>query len=386
MHYLDHNATTRVAPEVVEAMVPCFTEQWGNPSSAYRFGREVAKRVEAAREQVATLIGAEPSEIVFTSCGTESIHTALHSATATQPDRRHLIATAVEHSATLQACDDWRRRGYEVNLVPVHSDGALDLGHLERALRTDTALVSVMLANNETGVLFPVREVAALCRSRGVLCHTDAVQAAGKVPIDVHALGVDFLSLSAHKLYAPKGIAALYVRRGTRFEALLGGGHQEHGRRGGTENVPYIVGFGRAAELALAHLKEVRGRIGALRDRLEQSILTTIPNVTRNGAVQPRLPNTANLAFAGVEAEALLLRLDQLGICASSGSACTAGSPEPSHVLVAMNVPLPHARASLRLSLGRDNTDEDVDVLLRTLPSLVAELRTVLPGGLGAVT
>ena len=377
--YFDHNATTSVAPEVVEAMLPFFREHWGNPSSAYAFGREVARHLDEARAQVAALIDAEPREVVFTSCGTESNNAAWNSALMTQPDKRHVVTTAVEHSANLKFAEALQRQGCEVTVLPVDPDGALDLHRLEQALRPDTALVSVMWANNETGVLFPIAEVAALCRSKGVLCHTDAVQAAGKVALDVREASVDFLSLSGHKLHAPKGVGVLYVRRRTRFVPYLVGGHQERGRRGGTENVPYIVGFGRAAELALAHFDAENRRVRGLRDRLETGVLTTIPGTTRNGAQEPRLPNTANLAFPGVEAEAMLMLLDQAGICASGGSACTTGSLEPSHVLTAMGLSAARARGSLRFSLGRDTREADVDYLLATLPGVVAKLQAIAP-------
>src|SRR5205085_3252081 len=321
--YLDNNATTRVAPEVVAAMLPFLTEQWGNPSSAYAFGSEVAKRVEAARAKAAALINAEPRAIVFTSCGTESNNTAIHSALMTQPGKRHIVTTAVEHSAIIKFCEHLKQRGYETTFLPVASEGSIDLHQLEKSIRQDTAIVSVMWANNETGVLFPVQEIAAICRSKGVLCHTDAVQVPGKLKIDVKQLGVDFLSLSAHKLHAPKGIGMLYIKRRTKYQPYVIGGHQERGRRGGTENVANIIGFGCAAELAMEHLEDENKRVRALRDRLENTILSTIPNTVRNGAKEPRLPNTANIAFDFVEAEAVLMLLDQAGICASSGSACT---------------------------------------------------------------
>jgi len=379
IRYFDNNATTPVAPEVVEAMLPFYTELWGNPSSAYGFGHQVAGHIEAARAKVAALIGAEPREVVFTSCGTESNNTAIHSALMAQPDKRHVVSTMVEHSANLKYCEFLRQRGFEVTYLPVDGGGALDLGRLEAALRPDTALVSVMLANNETGVLFPVAEVAAICRRKGVLCHTDAVQAAGKIPVDVRQLGVDLLSLSAHKLHAPKGIGLLYVKRRTRFQPYLMGGHQEKGRRGGTENVAYMVGFGRAAELALERLAESSRRIGALRDRLEETLLAAVPDTVRNGAKEPRLPNTSSLAFDFVEAEAVLMLLDQLGICASSGSACTTGSLDPGHVLQAMGLSPMRARGSLRFSLGSTTTEEDVDYLLAHLPGIIRRLRAISP-------
>ena len=377
--YFDNNATTSVAPEVLEAMLPYLTERWGNPSSIYDFGHGLAKDLQAARAKVAALIHADPKEIVFTSCGTESSNAALHSALTLQPDKRHVVTTAVEHSANIKFCQFLQKHGYEITFVPVESDGTMDLHVLEQSVRPDTAIVSVMWANNETGVIFPVEEISAICQSKGVPFHTDAVQVAGKLKIDVHALGVDYLSLSAHKLHAPKGIGVLYVRRGAKFQAYLIGGSQENGRRGGTENVPYIVGFGRAAELALARLNDENTRVRALRDRLESGLLRSIHGSSRNGAREPRLPNTSNMAFDGVEAEALLLQLDQKGICASSGSACTTGSLEPSHVLTAMGVPRERARGSIRLSLGIYNTDAEVDYVLTELPPIVKQLRNMSP-------
>ncbi|MCP5518237.1 MAG: cysteine desulfurase NifS [Verrucomicrobiales bacterium] len=377
--YFDHNATTRVAPEVLAAMQPFFERLWGNPSSAYGFGRAVTSHLDEAREKVAALIHAEPREIVFTSCGTESNNTAIASALRVAPEKRHVVTTAVEHSANLAFGRDLERRGHEVTFLPVQPDGSLDLGRLQQALRPDTALCSVMLANNETGVLFPVAEIAALCRSHGVPFHTDAVQAAGKLKVDVGEIGCDMLSLSAHKLHAPKGIGLLYVRRRCRFHPYILGGHQERGRRGGTENVPYIVGFGRAAELAQARLRDRPGQVRALRDRLENGLQQAVPGVHRNGGTQPRLPNTANLAFDGVEAEAMLLLLDRLGLCASSGSACTTGALEPSHVLSAMGLEPMRARGSIRFSLGPDNTDAEVDYALQHIPEVVRNLRAISP-------
>ncbi|MHB8519442.1 MAG: cysteine desulfurase NifS [Limisphaerales bacterium] len=375
IYYFDNNATTRVAPEVVEAMLPFLTENWGNPSSVYEFGHHLAKPLEAAREKVAMLINADPRELVFTSCGTESNNTALHSALTAHPHKRHVLTTAVEHSANINFCEFLRKQGYDVTVLPVESDGSLDLHLLEKSLRPDTAVVSVMWANNETGVIFPVEEIAAICHSQGIIFHTDAVQAAGKIKIDVKGVGADFLSLSAHKLHAPKGIGLLYVKRRTRFQPYVIGGHQERGRRGGTENVAGIVAFGRAAELALARWEDENTRVRALRDRMEHGILNAVPRTTRVGAKEPRLPNTSSLAFDGVEAEAILLLLDQLGICASSGSACTTGSLDPSHVLTAMGLSPGRARGCVRLSLGFYNTDEDVDHLLKHLPPIIAKLR-----------
>ena len=378
IYYFDNNATTRVAPEVVEVMVPFLSEFWGNPSSAYGFGSQVHKHVEGAREQVAGLINADPKEVTFTSCGTESNNAAIHSALVTS-GKRHVITTAVEHSANINFGEHLQKMGFEVTYLPVESDGSLDLHRLEQAIRPETALVSVMWANNETGVVFPIEEVAAICRSRGVLSHTDAVQTPGKLKIDVKQLGVDFLSLSAHKLHAPKGIGLLYVKRRTKFAPYIIGGHQERGRRGGTENVANIVGFGRAAELASGSLGEENSRVRGLRDRLENHILSHIPNTVRNGAKEPRLPNTTNIAFDFVEAEAVLMMLDMLGICASSGSACTTGSLDPSHVLSAMGMSPMRARGSVRFSLGIYNTDEDVDYLIKHLPAIIQKLRDISP-------
>ena len=375
VYYFDNNATTRLAPEVLEAMWPFLRDQWGNPSSLYGFGRQLAKPLELAREKVAALLNAEPREIIFTSGGTESINSALQSALNTRPQKRHLITTAVEHSATIKFCAHLKDLGLEVTLLPVNSAGRLDLQLLEQSIRSDTALVSVMTANNETGVLFPVEEIAALCRSKDVLFHTDAVQAPGKMKIDVKESGVDFLSLSAHKLYAPKGVGLLYVKRGVKYQPYVIGGGQEQARRGGTENVAGIVGFGRAAELALAHLNDATTRIRALRDKLENGILKAIDNIAVNGSRELRLPNTSNLSFEGIEAEGILLLLDEQGICASSGSACTSGSLDPSHVLLAMGCDTARARASVRFSLGIYNTQAEVDFVLKQLPGIIEKSR-----------
>lgn len=378
-YYFDNNATTRIAPEVFEAMTPYLTELWGNPSSAYRFGSQVAQGIESARASVAQLIGADPREVVFTSCGTESNNAAIHSALLLHPERRHVVTTAVEHSANINFCEALQKRGYEITFLPVEMDGSLDVHLLEKSIRADTAIVSVMWANNETGVIFPIEEIAAICRSKGVPCHTDAVQTPGKIKIDVKALGVDMLSLSGHKLHAPKGVGVLYIKRRTKYHPYVIGGHQERGRRGGTENVASIVGLGRAAELAMHHLTEENTRVRALRDRLETEILTRLPHTHRNGAKEPRLPNTANLAFDFVEAEAVLMLLDQAGICASSGSACTTGSLDPSHVLTAMGLSPMRARGSVRFSLGLYNTEAEVDYLLQKLPPIIEKLRAISP-------
>jgi cysteine desulfurase len=377
--YFDNNATTRVAPEVVEAMLPFLRDFWGNPSSAYSFGSQVAKRIEEARAKVAALIGADPKEIIFTSCGTESNNAVLQSALATYPAKRHILTTSVEHSAIINHCEWLRKQGFEVTFLPVDADGMLDLHLLDQSIRPETAVVSVMWANNETGVVFPVEEIAAICRSRDVLFHTDATQVPGKLKMDVGEIGADFLTLSAHKLNAPKGIGLLYVRRRTKFLPYIMGGHQERGKRGGTENVASIVGFGRAAELALARLEDENTRVRALRDRLENGILRSVPNSLRNGAKEPRLPNTSNIAFDFVEAEGILMKLDELGICASSGSACTTGSLNPSHVLTAMGIKPARAKGCVRFSLGFYNTDEEVDYLLTHVPAVIARLREASP-------
>ena len=379
--YFDNNATTRVAPEVVEAMLPFLTEFWGNPSSSYRFGHQLTKHIEAARGKVAALINAEPREVIFTSCGTESNNAAIHAALVTHPAKRHVVTTAVEHSANIKFADHLRKQHYEVTLLPVESDGSLDIHLLEKFIRPDTAIVSVMWANNETGVIFPIEEIAAICRSKGVLFHTDAVQVAGKLKVDVKDLDVDFLSLSAHKLHAPKGIGALYIKHHTRFSPYVIGGGQERGRRGGTESVADIVAFGCAAELAAASLKDEQTRVRALRDRLESAILKTIPDTVRNGDRDARLPNTSNISFGGLEAGDLLKALDHIGVCASSGSACTTGSLEPSHVLTAMGLSAARARGSIRFSLGKFNTDAEVEHLVKNLPEIIAELRTAAANG-----
>lgn len=379
VYYLDNNATTRVAPEVVEAMLPYLTEQWGNPSSAYTFGKKAGHAVAEAREKVAALINANPREIIFTSCGTESNNAAINSALTSQPGKRHVITTVVEHSANIQFGQTLEKRGCEVTWIPVDRAGQLDVHEIHEAIREDTAIVSVMLANNETGVIYPVEEIAAICRAKGVLFHTDAVQTPGKLKLDVKAMEVDFLSLSAHKLHAPKGIGVLYVRKGVSFQPYVMGGGQEQGRRGGTENVANMVAFGKAAEIAVASLEENLDRIRALRDRMEEGIINSIEGVTRNGAKEPRLANTSNLSFTNCEAEAILLLLDREGICASSGSACTTGSMAPSHVLTAMGLTPELAMGAVRLSLSKYSTDDEVDHLLAKMPEIVSKLRGTIP-------
>lgn len=377
--YLDNNATTSVAPEVLEAMLPYLTELYGNPSSMHTFGGQVGGAVKQAREQVAALIGADPSEIIFTSCGSESDNTAIWAALQAQPEKKHIVTTRVEHAAVLNYAQHLEKRGYEVTLLGVDDKGRLDLDELRAAVRRDTAIVSIMFANNETGTIFPIAEAAAIAHAMGALFHTDAVQAVGKLPIDVRTLPVDYLALSGHKLHAPKGVGALYVRRGTPFRPFLRGGHQERGRRAGTENVASIVALGKACEVAAQHINDENTRVRALRDKLEQGLIKVIPDAIVNGDVENRLPNTTSVAFKYVEGEAILLLLDQLGICASSGSACTSGSLEPSHVLRAMGVPFTYAHGSIRFSLSRYTTEEEVDFTLANVPPIIARLRAISP-------
>jgi len=384
MIYFDNNATTSLDPDVLEAMLPFLRENYGNPSSAYSFGKRVAQAVHHAREQLADLLGCEPSELIFTSCGTESDNSAIQSAIQLDPDRRHLVTSKVEHSAIAKHAETLARRGYEVTWLSVNSDGLIDLRELENGIRPDTAIVSLIWANNETGVLFPIEEAAAICRAKGTLFHTDAVQAVGKIPIDLQKSSIQFLSLSGHKLHAPKGVGALYVNRRTRFNPYLIGGGQENKKRGGTENTASIVGLGVAAELAGVHLSEENAQVRALRDTFEEGILKRIPNVQLNGHRTLRLPNTSNLAIEGIDSEGMLMLLDQKGICCSAGSACTAGSLEPSHVLRAMGCSTDRARGSLRFSFSRLNTQEEVRQALEIVPRLVEKLRAMSSGVLAA--
>ncbi|MBI5603355.1 MAG: cysteine desulfurase NifS [Deltaproteobacteria bacterium] len=377
--YLDNNATTRTAPEVVETMLPYFTDLYGNPSSMHSFGGQVASQVQQAREQVATLIGADPTEIVFTSCGTESDNAALWGTLNSYPLKNHIITTRVEHPAVGNLATYLFKKGYKVTTLPVDREGRLDLDQLAAAMTEETALVSIMWANNETGVLFPIEQIARLVKSRGVVFHTDAVQAVGKLPIDLSKVPVDLLSFSGHKLHAPKGIGVLYIRKGTRFTPFMIGGHQERGRRGGTENVPYIIGLGKACALAQNNIHLENERVRSLRDRLEQGIMGTIPKVLINGHPRERLGNTLSISFEYVEGESILLLLSNLGICASSGSACTSGSLEPSHVLRAMGVPFTAAHGSIRFSLSTYNTEEEIDYVLEHLPPIIHRLREISP-------
>ena len=377
--YLDNNATTQVAPEVLEAMLPYFSDLYGNPSSMHSFGGQVAKTVRKAREQAAALIGATPDEIIFTSCGTESDNAAIRAALAAHPDRRHIVTSRVEHPAIKSLCSHLSRQGYRVTELAVDKDGLLDMNQYERSLSADTAVVSLMWANNESGVLFPVEKAAELAHKRGILFHTDAVQAVGKIPISMKGNVIDMLSISGHKLHAPKGIGILYVRRGTKFSPFLIGGHQEKERRGGTENTPSIIGLGKACELAARNMEAENTRVKQLRDKLEGKLLELIPNSRVNGSRSYRLPNTTNMSFEFVEGEGILLLMDEYGICASSGSACTSGSLQPSHVLRAMGVPFTMAHGSIRFSLSIYNTEEEIDFVIDKMPAIIERLRSMSP-------
>jgi cysteine desulfurase len=377
--YVDNNATTKVAPEVFEVMLPYFSEYYGNPSSMHFFGGQVQKKVDEARAKVADFLGAEPSEVVFTSCGTESDNAAILGTLDSYPEKRHLISTRVEHPAVGNVSTYLGRKGYRITELSVDREGRLDLDELRESFTEETALVTIMYANNETGVIFPIEEIADIVKARGISFHTDAVQAAGKIPLNMKKSKLDMLSISGHKLHAPKGIGVLYIRKGTKFSPFLIGGHQEKGRRGGTENVPYIIGLGKACELAKNHLDEENTRVKALRDYLEAKLLERIPNTLINGDSVHRLPNTVSLSFEYVEGESILLLLSDLGICASSGSACTSGSLEPSHVLRAMGVPFTAAHGSIRFSLSIYNTKEEMDYIIEHLPPIIQRLRDISP-------
>ena len=379
--YLDNNATTRCYPQVVEAMLPYFSEKYGNASSMHSFGGQNRHAIDRARKQMAAFIHAEhEDEIIFTSCATESNDSVLFSVAESFPQKKHIITSAVEHPAVLEPCHVLESRGWRVDYIRVDAQGRFDLEELKSLIDGDTALVSVMWANNETGTIFPIKEIAQIAHAHGALFHTDAVQAAGKIPIDVQAADVDFLSVSAHKFHGPKGVGALYVRRGTRFVPYLVGGHQEKHRRAGTENVPYIVGIGQAAELAQKRLTDgSMQKVAALRDKLEKGIVAAIPDVKINGDVQHRVPNTTNISFGYIEGESILMYLNDFGICASSGSACTSGSLEPSHVLRAMKVPFQFAHGSIRFSLSDENTEAEIDTVLKELPPIIERLRKISP-------
>lgn len=376
--YLDNNATSMVAPEVIEAMMPFFTDFWGNPSSMHYFGGQVKRDVEKAREQVASLIGAHPEEIVFTSCGTESDNMAINGAVEAMGKKTGIVTTRVEHPAVLGTCRHLASLGYSVQELGVDRGGMLNLDDVKQAVSGTPCLTSIMWANNETGVIFPIEEIASIVKSSGGVLHVDAVQAVGKIPIDVSKLPLDMLSLSGHKLHAPKGVGALYIRKGTKLKTFLIGGHQENGRRGGTENVPYIVAIGKACELAAKNIDVEMNRVAKLRDRLEERLLTC-PDASVNGDKKNRLPNTTNISFQYIEGESVLYHLSDIGVAASSGSACTSGSLEPSHVIRAMGVPFTAAHGSIRFSLSRYTTEEEIDFVAANMPGIVKKLRALSP-------
>ncbi|MCP4672836.1 MAG: cysteine desulfurase NifS [Desulfobacula sp.] len=380
MVYTDNNATTRTAEEVVQEMLPYFGELYGNPSSMHTFGDQVDRKIKQARQQVADLINADIEEIVFTSCGTESDSSAIYAAINAHPEKKHLITSNVEHPAIKSLYQHLEKtQGYEVTFVPVNNKGLLDLDILYDSLSDNTAIVSLMWANNETGVLFPIEEIAKKVTQKGILFHTDAVQAAGKISIDVKKAGVDMLSLSGHKIHAPKGVGVLYLKKGTKFSSFLRGGHQENGRRGGTENTASIIGLGKACELARENLPVINTSVRELRDYLQTRLLKKIPGSTVNGDLDQRLANTLSIGFDAVEGESILLMLDREGICASSGSACTSGSLEPSHVLMAMKVPFKSAHGSIRFSLSHYNTKDEMDIIISALVPAIEKLRQMSP-------
>ena len=379
--YFDNNATTAVAPEALDEMFPYLKDLYGNPSSMHTFGGQLHRKIEDARGKVALLLGADPEEIIFTSCGTESDNTAIMSAAESFPQKRHVVTTRVEHPAVLNFFKHLARKGYRVTFLPVNNQGQLNIDDLMKVIDDDTALVSIMYANNEIGNVYPIEEIGKLLKERRILFHTDAVQAVGKIPIDLKTLPVDLLSLSGHKLHAPKGVGALYVRRGTRFYPYIIGGHQEKGRRAGTENIASIIALGKACELAGESLAGEVTYLKRLRDKLETALMQSCPDVRINGDVESRLPNTTNLSFEYVEGEAILLRLNEYGVCASSGSACTSGSLEPSHVLRAMGVPFTAIHGSIRFSLSRYNTEAEIDKVTEIMPGIIKNLRELSPFG-----
>ncbi|MBT3355669.1 MAG: cysteine desulfurase NifS [Candidatus Scalindua sp.] len=377
--YADNNATTRVDDEVLEEMLPYFKEFYGNPSSIHTFGRQVSSKMDLARERVASILGADTSEIVFTSCGTESNNYAIHCSLEAHPDKKHVITTKVEHPAVLNVCKYFGKNGYDVTELNVNKDGMLDQDELRDSIRDDTAIVSIMHANNETGVIFPIEEIAKIVKEKGVLFHCDAVQAIGKIPVNLKNSNIDLLSMSGHKLHAPKGVGVLFIRKGVRIDPLIIGGHQEDNRRSGTENVPYIIGLGKACEIAEGFVKQEQTEVRRLRDRLEKGIKDQLTHVAISGENSERLPNTSNVSFEYVEGEATLLLLDMAGIATSSGSACTTGSAEPSHVLQAMGIPPVTSRGTIRFSLSRYSTEDDVDYILEKLVPIVKRLQSLSP-------
>ena len=377
--YLDNNATTRTLPEVLQKMAPYFTDFYGNASSIHTFGGSNKHAIEKARTQVAALLNASPEEIIFTSGGTEGDSSAIFAAVNANRQKKHIITSAVEHPAVLEVCKYLVSRGYRLDIIGVDEKGRFNMEQYKSVLDEDTAIVTTMWANSETGTIFPVKEIAKLAHEKGALFHTDAVQAAGKIPTDVKDINADFVSMSSHKIHGPKGTGALYVKKGITFMPFMRGGHQENLRRAGTENVPNIVGFGYACELALKHLPEYTTKVQPLRDLLEKELISKIPDVKINGDVENRLPNTLNLSFGYIEGESILMFLDEEGICASSGSACTTGSLEPSHVLRAMGVPFQFAHGSIRFSLSRFTTLEEVQTVIKVMPNIVARLRAISP-------
>jgi cysteine desulfurase len=377
--YFDNNATTRTLPEVLEAMLPYFSEKYGNASSMHSFGGANKKAIEEARRSLAELINCDAPEIIFNAGGTEGDNTAINNALKSRPQKRHIITSAVEHPAVLEVFKNLAAQGYRVDFIGVDADGRFNLERFKEIIDSDTALVSVMWANSETGVLFPVEEIAKIAREHGAMCHIDAVQTLGKIEVDVRKIDADMVSFSAHKIHGPKGIGAFYVKAGTRFLPFMVGGHQEKGRRAGTENVPAIVGFGKAAQLAKETLHLYQERVAPLRDMLEAGLISAIDDAKINGDIKNRLPNTTNISFGYIEGESILMHLDGEGICASSGSACTSGSLEPSHVLRAMGVPFQFAHGSVRFSLSKFNTKEEVQKVLEVMPRIVSRLRQISP-------
>jgi cysteine desulfurase len=377
--YFDNNATTKVADEVLEEIKPYFCDLYGNPSSMHTFGGQIGIKIREAREKTAALLGCDPGEIIFTGCGTESDNTAIKGTLVAHPNKRKVITTRVEHPAVLSVCRDLENQGYTVVELAVDKKGRLNLSELESQLDDNTAIVTIMFANNETGVVFPVEKIAEMVKSKDIVFHTDAVQAVGKIPINLSKSNIDLLSLSGHKLHAPKGVGILYVRKGTRLAPFMLGGHQEGGRRAGTENVPGIIGLGKACELAMQNFDQENRKVKSLRDKLEKAILKKCPDCMVNGDTESRLPNTSNISFEFIEGESILLMLDRFGICASSGSACTSGSLEPSHVLRAMGVPFTAAHGSIRFSLSRYNTEEEVNYTVEKIPPIIARLRELSP-------
>ncbi len=377
--YVDNNATTKVDEKVVEEMVPCLTENYGNPSSMHDMGGNAGKILKKARKRVASIINAHPEEIIFTSCGTESNNAAILSALKQNPEKKHIVTTMVEHPAVKSLCESLSNDGYRTTFVPVDNMGRLDLDKLYSSLSDETAIVSIMWANNETGTIFPIKEIAEKVKEKGILFHTDAVQAVGKLKVDAVDTPFDMLSLSGHKLHAPKGVGVLYVRQGVKFSPLLIGGHQERSYRGGTENIASIVALGKACDIATSFYEDENTRVKALRDKLETGLTSVIPRTLINGDVDSRLPNTTSISFEFIEGESILLMMNEYGICASSGSACTSGSLEPSHVLRAMGIPFTAAHGTIRFSLSRYNTESEIDYIIEKLPPVIKRLRDMSP-------